>query len=78
MKLATIALASAFALASTLALATTVRHRPGVRTHDLHRGIPRAGFLDPNDGNPYGPISFSAGGSRGNGRSASEWGGGAP
>jgi hypothetical protein len=41
MKLATIALASAFALASTFALAKTVRHKPSVRTYDLHRGIPQ-------------------------------------
>jgi hypothetical protein len=38
MKLTTIALASAFALSSTFALAKTIRHKPSVRTHDLHRG----------------------------------------
>ena len=47
MKLTTIALASAFALSSTFALAKTVRHKPSVRTYDLHRGIPlgRSGFF---------------------------------
>jgi hypothetical protein len=40
MKLTTIALAFAFALSSTFALAKTVRHKPSVRTYDLHRGIP--------------------------------------
>jgi hypothetical protein len=77
MKL-TIALASAFALSTTFALANTVRHKPSVRIHDLHRGIPqvRSGFLHPNYGNPDGPTSVSAGGYLWNGRSASEWGGG--
>jgi len=58
MKL-TIALACAFALSSTFALANTVRHKPSVRIHDLHRGMPqvRSGFLHPNDGNPDGPTS---------------------
>jgi hypothetical protein len=46
MKLTTIALAAAFSLSSTFALAKTVRHKPSVRTYDLHRGIPpgRSGF----------------------------------
>ena len=42
MKLATIALALAlafaFALSNTFALAKTVRHKPSIRTYDLHRG----------------------------------------
>jgi hypothetical protein len=78
MKLTTIAVASAFALSNTFALAKTVRHRPSVRTYDLHRGIPlgRSGFLHPNYGNPDGATSVSAGGLMWNGRSASEWGGG--
>ena len=56
----------------------TVRHKPSVRTYDLHRGIPlgRSGFLHPNYGNPDGATSVSAGGLMWNGRSASEWGGG--
>jgi len=70
MKLTTIALASAFALSSTFALAKTVRHRPSIRTYDLHRGIP-LGY-----GNPDGATSVSAGGLMWTGRSASEWGGG--
>ena len=78
MKLTAVALASAFALSSTFALAKTVRHKPSVRTYDLHRAIPldRSGFSHPNYGNPDGPTSVSAGGSMWNGRSASEWGGG--
>ena len=77
-KLTTIALAFAFSLSSTFALANTVRHKPNVRPHDLHRGIPlvRSGFSHPNYGNPNGPTSVSAGGYMWNGRSASEWGGG--
>jgi hypothetical protein len=78
MKLTTIALACSFALSSTFALAKTVRHKPSVRTYDLHRGIPlgRSGFLHPNYGNQDGATSVSAGGLMWNGRSASEWGGG--
>jgi hypothetical protein len=78
MKLATIALAAAFALSSTFALAKEVRQKPNVRTHDLHRGMPlrSSGFLHPNYGNPDGATSVSAGGVMWNGRSASEWGGG--
>jgi hypothetical protein len=78
MKLTTIALASAFALSNTFVLAKTVRHRPSIRTYDLHRGIPlvRSRPLHPNYGNPDGPPGMSAGGLMWNGRSASEWGGG--
>lgn len=74
----TIALVSAFVLFSTFALAKPVRHKPSVRTYDLHRGIPlgRSGFLHPNYGNTDGATSVSAGGLMWNGRSASEWGGG--
>jgi len=70
MKLAAIALASAFALSSTAALANTVRHEPSVRTHYmLHRGVPltSSGVLHPNDGNPNGnpdgPTTLSGTGS---------------
>jgi hypothetical protein len=78
MKLTTIALAFAFALSNTFALAKTVRHKPSIRTYDLHRGVPpgRSGFLHPNYRNPDGATGVSAGGSMWNGRSASEWGGG--
>lgn len=79
MKLTTIALASAFVLSGTFAHADTVRHKhkPNVRTYDLHRGIPPArSRLPPNYGNPDGSTSVSSGGYRWNGRSASEWGGG--
>jgi hypothetical protein len=78
MKLTAVVLAAAFALSSTFALAKTVRHKPGVRSYDLHRAIPpgRSVFLRPNYGNPDGPGSVSAGGVMWNGRSASEWGGG--
>ena len=78
MKLTTIALASAFALSSTFALANTARHKPRVRTYDLHRGMPpvRSGASHPNYGNSDGATGVSAGGYLWNGRSASEWGGG--
>jgi hypothetical protein len=73
-RLVTIALASVLTLASTFALAGPVRHKPSVRTHDLH--VPQVGsrVLHPNDGNPDGTVS--AGGYMWNGRSASEEGGG--
>ena len=76
--LAFAALAFAFSLSSTFALANTVRHKPNVRTYDLHRAIPlgRSGILHPNYGNPDGATSVSAGGYMWNGRSASEAGGG--
>jgi hypothetical protein len=70
MKL-TIVLAVAFALSSTFALASKVRHKPSVRTHDLHRVMPQVRSV-----NPAGPTGVSAGGYLWNGRSASEWGGG--
>jgi hypothetical protein len=78
MKLATMALAAAFALSSTFALSKTGRHRPSVRTYDVHKGavLGRSGFLHPNYGNPDGATGVSAGGLMWNGRSASEWGGG--
>jgi hypothetical protein len=78
MTLTTIALAAAFVLSSTFAPAKTVRHKPSVRTYDLHRNIPpgRSGFLHPNYGHADGATSVSAGGLMWNGRSASEWGGG--
>jgi hypothetical protein len=74
MKVATMALAFAFALSSPLALAKTVRHKPAIRTYDLPRV--RSGFVQPNYGNPGGPAGVSAGGYLWNGRSASEAGGG--
>ena len=72
--LVSIALASVFTFAGSFALAGTVRHKPSVKTHDLH--VPWAGsrVLHPNDGNADGTVS--AGGYLWNGRSASEWGGG--
>ena len=74
MKVTTMALAFAFALSSPLALAKTVRHKPSIRTYDLHGGRP--GFLYPNYGNPAGSTGVSSGGYMWNGRSASEEGGG--
>jgi hypothetical protein len=72
----TIVLAAAFALSSTFALASKVRHKPSVRTHDLHSAIPQVGSVHPNYGDPAGSAGASAGGYLWNGRSASEWGGG--
>jgi len=73
MRIAAIALASAFALCNASALANTVRHKPAVRTYRLQRDVPpvRSGFV-PLDG----ATSVSAGGYLPNGRSASEAGGG--
>ena len=50
MKLATIALASAFPLSSTIALANTT-HKPEVRIHHRTVGMVQ---LHPNYGNPNG------------------------
>ena len=69
----TTALVFAFALSGHLALAKTVRHKPGIRTYDLH--MVRSGVVRPNHGNPDGPAGVSAGGTLWNGRSASEAGG---
>jgi hypothetical protein len=68
---------SAFAPSASLALATTVRHKPNVRTYDLHRrppAGPRSSYR--NYGNPGGATSLSDDGyTMWNGRSASEAGG---
>ena len=50
MKLATIALASAFALSGTFALANTVHHKSDVRTHHDAAGVSRI----------YGPVYDSS------------------
>jgi hypothetical protein len=70
-----IALSFVFALSGTSAFASTVHHRPGVRTHDLHRGFAPVRSGHPNIGNPEGSGTVSAGGYLWNGRSASEFGG---
>jgi hypothetical protein len=68
---------SAFALSASLVLGTTVRHKPNVRTYDLHRrpqARPRSSYQ--NYGNPGGATSLSDDGyTMWNGRSASEAGG---
>jgi hypothetical protein len=77
MKLATIALASAFALSSTFALAYTSHHRSGVRTHHGTVGMSsaRTHSRSTNYGNPNGtaggPTSLSGTGS-------SQFGGSSP
>jgi hypothetical protein len=69
MKLATLALASAFALSSTFALANPVRHRASVRAdHSMVRLHPNYG--NPN-GNPDGPTTLS-------GTGDSQFGGSSP
>jgi hypothetical protein len=69
MKLATIALASAFALSSTFALANPVHHKA------THHGAVGMARLHPNYGNPNGnangPTTLSGTGS-------SEFGGSSP
>ena len=71
MKLATIALASAFALSGTIALAQTA-HRSGVKTHHRAAMAPRHSS---NSGNPNGtaggPTTLSGTGS-------SQFGGSSP
>jgi hypothetical protein len=51
MRLAVMALASAFALSSTCAFAHTVRHKSNVTAHAAHRDASRA-VLHPKYGNP--------------------------
>jgi hypothetical protein len=73
MKLATIALASAFVLSSTLAFAHPVRHASSERTYPIY-GAPSVA-LHPNYGNPNGdadgPTTLSGTGS-------SQYGGSSP
>jgi hypothetical protein len=52
MKLAAIALASAFALYSTCAFAHTVRHKSNVRIHPMYRNAAPSVVLRPKYGNP--------------------------
>jgi hypothetical protein len=54
MKLAAMALASAFALSSTCAFAQTVRHESKVRTHPMYRDAAPPAVLHPKYGNPNG------------------------
>ena len=54
MKLAAMALASAFALSSTCAFAHTVRHKSNVRTHTTYRDAAPSVVLRPKYGNPSG------------------------
>jgi len=54
MKLAAMALASAFALSSTCAFAHTVRHKPNVKTHPKYSDAAPSVASDPRYGNPNG------------------------
>jgi hypothetical protein len=56
MKLAAIALASAFALSSTVALAQPVHHERHIKNYENSYQSPYEGMvhLHPNDGNPNG------------------------
>jgi hypothetical protein len=79
--LAALLLVSSFANQATAHIRTDKNsHRAHIRTYSLHRGIPvaRSGFLNSYDDSANGPTSVSAGGTMWNGRSASEYGGGAP
>jgi hypothetical protein len=77
MKLAAIALATAFALSSTAALAQPVHREHHVRTYEAPYETPYEGMvhLHPNDGNPNGnpdgPTSLSGTGN-------SQFGGSSP
>jgi hypothetical protein len=78
MKLATIALASAFALSSTFALAyTRTHHKSGARTHHGTVGMSSTRMNRPsmNSGNPNG----TAGGATSlSGTGSSQFGGSSP
>jgi hypothetical protein len=79
--LAALLLVSAFA---TQATAHTRIYKTGhlahYRTYSMHRGIPmaRSHFYSSYASGPNDPGSVSSGGEMWNGRSASEFGGGAP
>ena len=62
MKLAAMALASAFVLSSTFAFAHTVLHESNVRTHPKYRVVAPSVVSHPKYGNPNG--NFSGYGSR--------------
>ena len=72
MKLATIALASAFVLSSTLAFAHTVHHKS---SYPMYRDAAQSVVLHPNygnpNGNPDGPTTLS-------GTGDSQYGGSSP
>jgi hypothetical protein len=74
-------LASSFVTQATAHVRTDKHHhRRHVRTYGLYMGVPmaRSAFVNSYDDGPNGPNSVSAGGTMWNGRSASEYGGGAP
>jgi hypothetical protein len=75
MKLATIALASAFVLSSTLAFAQPVRHESSEKSYPIYGDVAPSVVLHPNDGNPNGdadgPTTLSGTGS-------SQYGGSSP
>ena len=56
MKLAAMALASAFALSSTCAFAHTVRHKLNVRTHTMYRDAAPSVVWRRRYGNPNGKL----------------------
>jgi hypothetical protein len=56
-KLAAIALASAFAISSTCALAHTVRDNSNAMIHPMHRDSGPSVVSHPKYGNPYGNFS---------------------
>jgi len=61
MKLAAMALASAFALSSTCAFGHTVRHESHVRTHTMYRDVAPLVVLRPKYGNPNGKLVIDPG-----------------
>jgi hypothetical protein len=79
--LAALLLASSFATQATAHVRThKYHHRLHARTYIMQEGIPvaRSAFVNSYDSSPNGPNSVSSGGTMWNGRSASEYGGGAP
>jgi hypothetical protein len=72
-KLATIALASAFVLSSTLAFADTVHYKSSVRTYPMYRDAAPSVVLHPNYGNPDGPTTWSGTGDSQSTASKDDW-----
>jgi hypothetical protein len=77
--LAALLLASSFATQATAHTRTHKHHHP-LHVRNLYMSVPmaRSAFVSSYDSSANGPNGVSAGGTMWNGRSASEYGGGAP
>jgi hypothetical protein len=79
--LAALLLVSSFATQASAHMRThKISHHAHFRTYSLYRGMPlaRSRFYNSYASGPNDPGSVAAGGEMWNGRSASEFGGGAP